>query len=114
MNEKKQLPTNRPTTPLICRICLGDDESATDNPLIAPCKCAGTMSTIHVKCINEWLNSKRETRVSATTHSYQWTVLDCELCQAKFPDTIIAANNKTYKIFDFDEPEDADSPYIVF
>jgi len=38
------------------------------------------MSMIHVKCLVEWLNGKRETRISATTNSYQWTVLDCELC----------------------------------
>lgn len=104
----------RPTTPQICRICLGDDDLFPENPLVTTCKCAGTMSMIHVKCINEWLNSKRETRVSATTHSYQWTILECELCQTKFPDTVIANNGRTYKIFDFDEPENADSPYIVF
>lgn len=69
---------------------------------------------IHVKCINEWLNSKRETRISATTHSYQWTIIDCELCQSRFPDTVIAQNGKTYKIFNFDEPENEESPYIVF
>jgi E3 ubiquitin-protein ligase DOA10 len=78
--EKSNIGTKRPLTPLICRICLCDDEVLNDNPLVSVCKCAGTMSMIHVKCINEWLNIKRETRVSTTTHSYQWTVLECELC----------------------------------
>ena len=69
---------------------------------------------IHIKCINEWLNGKRETRVSLTTHSYQWTILECELCQQRFPDTVLASNNKIYKIFDFDEPDNQEFPYIIF
>jgi E3 ubiquitin-protein ligase DOA10 len=60
----------RPQTAQMCRICLSEDEVENNNPLISPCKCSGSMSMIHVKCINEWLNSKRETRVSATTSSY--------------------------------------------
>jgi hypothetical protein len=42
----------------VCRICLGDDDD-NDNPLIEPCKCAGTMSSIHIECLQNWLNSKR-------------------------------------------------------
>eukprot|EP00347_Sterkiella_histriomuscorum_P019654 403340796 len=110
----KGLDTKRPQTAQVCRICLCEDELENNNPLISACKCSGTMSQIHVKCINEWLNSKRETRVSATTHSYQWTTIECELCQQKFPDQVLATNGKFYKIFDFDEPENDDSPYIVF
>jgi hypothetical protein len=30
----------------VCRICLGEEEE-TVNPLIAPCKCAGSMRFIH-------------------------------------------------------------------
>ena len=72
------------------------------------------MSTIHVKCINEWLNSKRETRMSATTQSYQWTILECELCQARFPDAVLHSSGRIFKIFDFEESDNADAPYIVF
>ena len=35
----------------VCRICLGEDEEETDNPLIEPCKCSGTMSSIHIACL---------------------------------------------------------------
>ena len=31
----------------VCRICLGE-ENETIDPLISPCKCAGTMSHIHL------------------------------------------------------------------
>jgi hypothetical protein len=30
----------------VCRICLGEEEETT-NPLISPCKCAGSMRFIH-------------------------------------------------------------------
>lgn len=33
-----------------CRICLGE-ENESENELISPCKCAGTMKYIHVKCL---------------------------------------------------------------
>ena len=32
--------------PAVCRICLTEEESSTD-PLLTPCKCAGSMSYIH-------------------------------------------------------------------
>jgi len=41
-----------------CRICL-DDMEEEDNPFITPCKCAGSMKFIHLKCLREWLDSKR-------------------------------------------------------
>lgn len=41
----------------ICRICLSED-SDKDNPMISPCKCAGTMKFIHLECLKEWLNCK--------------------------------------------------------
>ena len=34
----------------ICRICLGE-EQLEDDPLFSPCKCAGTMSYVHLKCL---------------------------------------------------------------
>ena len=41
-----------------CRICL-DDTQEEDNPFIIPCKCSGSMRFIHLKCLREWLDSKR-------------------------------------------------------
>ena len=36
-----------------CRICLESDAPA-DDPLIAPCRCAGSMQWVHRKCLDEW------------------------------------------------------------
>jgi E3 ubiquitin-protein ligase DOA10 len=41
-----------------CRICLEDIEEP-DNPFITPCKCTGSVKFIHLKCLREWLDSKR-------------------------------------------------------
>jgi len=44
---------------LVCRICLGEEEDATTNPLFSPCICAGSMGLIHLECLKEWLNNKK-------------------------------------------------------
>ena len=36
-----------------CRICLAEEEE-TSNPLISPCKCAGSMRFIHHLCLKTW------------------------------------------------------------
>ena len=41
----------------ICRICFQDDTS-NENPLISPCKCSGSMKSIHLSCLQLWINSK--------------------------------------------------------
>lgn len=35
-----------------CRVCLStEDVNEPNNPLIAPCKCAGSMGSIHIDCL---------------------------------------------------------------
>jgi len=69
-----------------CRICLGEEEEP-ENPLITPCKCTGTAGTIHINCLTEWLNSKRETRHQGNCRAYLWNVIKCDLCQEPFPES---------------------------
>ena len=111
LKEKK----TRPMTPMVCRICLGDnfDNEEQDNPLISVCNCVGSISQIHWKCLTMWLNQKRETRNAESTRSYQWQVLECELCSAKFPD-FVYHNGKKYKIYEYDEPDERTQQYVVF
>lgn len=68
----------------VCRICLGE-ENERDDPLISPCKCAGTMSHIHLECLREWLNSKRSKKEGDCVKTYCWKALECELCKVRFP-----------------------------
>ena len=75
----------------VCRICYGDDTS-TENPLISPCICKGSMKYIHYKCLKNWLNSKIESEIEQSSDNetiiYNTKELSCELCKAKFPDYI--------------------------
>ncbi|CAH2300552.1 E3 ubiquitin- ligase MARCH1 isoform X2 [Pelobates cultripes] len=52
----------------VCRICHceGDEE----NPLIAPCRCTGTLRFVHQACLHQWIKSS-DTRC-------------CELCKYDF------------------------------
>ena len=44
-----------------CRICLEDEEDlSSGNPFITPCKCTGSMKYIHLKCLREWTDSKKQ------------------------------------------------------
>lgn len=75
----------------ICRICLCEEEDKKANPLITPCKCAGTMKHIHIECLREWLNSKSSFKESTPpgVKTYCWKALECELCKVRFPDRIV-------------------------
>lgn len=50
-----------------CRICWGSEDEVQDganfNPLISPCACTGTISNIHLKCLKDWLETKRTMKV---------------------------------------------------
>ena len=84
----------------VCRICYGDDTSS-DNPLINPCICKGSMKYIHYKCLKNWLNSKIESEMEQNSDNetiiYNTKDLSCELCKAKFPD-YVKIKNKLYNI----------------
>ena len=84
----------------VCRICLSEEEE--DNPLICPCKCAGSMGQIHVECLRSWLNSKRQVYPCEKVTSYFWKALECELCKEPFENKMRSA---LYTIMEFDTPE---------
>uniref|UniRef100_A0A8C9FK71 RING-type E3 ubiquitin transferase n=1 Tax=Pavo cristatus TaxID=9049 RepID=A0A8C9FK71_PAVCR len=41
----------------LCRICQMSSAS-TDNNLIEPCKCTGSLQYVHQECMKKWLQSK--------------------------------------------------------
>ena len=65
----------------VCRICLEDDDEE-DNPFICPCKCIGSMKFIHLKCLREWTDSKKQFQTEEGVSSYYWENLNCELCKS--------------------------------
>ena len=72
------------TFKLPCRICLSE-VYLPDNPLISPCKCAGTMKYIHLTCLQMCLKSKINTRSSDSALSFSWKTMSCDLCKKPYP-----------------------------
>ncbi|NWX43760.1 MARH3 ligase, partial [Steatornis caripensis] len=64
----RTLPTQSPFSDRpMCRIC---HEGSSQEDLLSPCKCTGTLGTIHRSCLERWLSSSNT--------SY------CELCHFRF------------------------------
>ena len=89
-NNEKNIKNKKPK---VCRICYGKDTN-TDNPLICPCTCKGSMKYIHYQCLKNWLNSKIENESSLDSETEEVGItycckdLSCELCKSKLPDYI--------------------------
>ncbi|OXB82332.1 UNVERIFIED_CONTAM: hypothetical protein H355_004649 [Colinus virginianus] len=60
----------------LCRICQMSSAS-TDNHLIEPCKCTGSLQYVHQECMKKWLQSKINSGSSLEA------VTTCELCKEK-------------------------------
>ena len=69
----------------MCRICLETD-APDDDPLIAPCRCSGSMKWVHRKCLNEW--RAQEQVPLAFTH--------CPQCKFQYR-TELDEGEKTFK-----------------
>lgn len=68
----------------VCRICWGNEEEGNEkefNPLISPCNCTGTMKAIHLKCLKQWLDSKRSMKVHKGQVVIKFKKMECELCK---------------------------------
>ena len=85
-----------------CRICLSDVQTPED-PLICPCKCAGTMKFIHLGCLKEWLKSKVSAKVTEKGMSFHIKDLTCELCKTDFP-AFITSNNQKINLLNINFP----------
>lgn len=81
LSQNKQLKISKSC---LCRFCLCEDNED-DNPLIAPCHCAGTMKYIHIDCLKNWLKSKISIKTSNNFISYSFKQLECELCLTPVP-----------------------------
>lgn len=51
-----------------CKICLEETETP-DNFLFNPCKCAGSCGTVHIECLQYWIQIKvKKETIGGTTH----------------------------------------------
>ena len=109
---------NEETTALesgkVCRICLDEEEDfQSGNPFITPCKCTGSMKYIHVKCLREWTDSKRQLQSEHGITSYYWENLNCELCKTQLDLVVRSASDPDKAIFLLDLDRPVDAPYLI-
>ena len=98
----------------VCRICLDEEEDfKSGNPFITPCKCTGSMKYIHVKCLREWTDSKRQLQEGTGITSYYWENLNCELCKSKLDLVVRSASDPDKAIFLLDLDRPVDAPYLI-
>ena len=68
----------------MCRICLENEDNeengGSENPLINPCKCIGSMKYVHFKCLRSWTDKKKVYYFDIGIESHYWENLICELC----------------------------------
>lgn len=94
---------------IICRFCLCEDNDL-QNPLIAPCKCSGTMKYIHIDCLRNWLKSKVNMKILTYMTAYSFKRLECELCLTPVP-MKFKLKSGVYDLINLDKPEGS---YVIF
>ena len=80
-----------------CRICYRYDSDIND-PLISPCKCSGSMSYIHYKCLKSCIDAKLHKKKEENYIFYSWKSFNCEICLFPYPKVIIFKNKKYYLV----------------
>ncbi|XP_063816088.1 probable E3 ubiquitin-protein ligase MARCHF10 [Pseudophryne corroboree] len=60
----------------LCRICLMGGET-TENHLIAPCQCTGSLEYVHTECMKKWLMAKIKSGAELSV------VRTCEMCKQR-------------------------------
>ena len=86
-----------------CRICLSDDYDDNSNPLINPCKCAGTMKYLHLECLRQLVKSKVQTTVHERVTVLTFKTLECDICKSPFPEHV-KVKHTTYTVIDLNRP----------
>lgn len=90
-----------------CRICLCGGHSD-DNPLIAPCRCRGSIEYVHQKCLRAWTSSRLNLQ-DKPHGSFCYRPLKCELCQADYP-AFVAQQSQRLPLVEVPQTQ---APYVV-
>jgi len=95
--------TSRESLP--CRICLhcGPDE---EGPLVAPCRCRGSIEHVHLGCLRHWIRSRCS---SEGKRALCYRPQSCELCKAAYP-THYEAGGRLVPLVAAEAPR---PPYLV-
>ena len=65
----------------LCRFCLETRESSNEE-LVAPCKCSGTVKYLHTSCLKKWVSNEEQ---------YIDTRLTCNMCETRYSVSFLPA-----------------------
>ena len=99
-NDLNDYKNNLNENKFICRICYRNESNIND-PLISPCKCSGSMSYIHFKCLKSCIEAKIHKKKDEKYEIYTWKSFNCEICLYPYP-KYINYKNKKYFLVDID------------
>ena len=96
----------------LCRICYMPETNSILDPLIKPCKCAGSMKYIHLKCLLHWLKTKIQVDKSEYIENnyfslYSSEKVECELCKQIFPH-FIKHKHRIYNLLELEQKSEKD------
>jgi len=80
------------------------------NPIISPCKCTGSMGTIHLNCLRKWIRQKVLITENPPILTIHWKTLSCEVCKEPYPYAIFF-NGNIYELINLPQIK---TPYVVF
>lgn len=84
-----------------CRFCWMS-VATPDNPLIKCCRCNGSVGSIHLHCLKQWLDQKRQSKVSQNFSSFYWKSFECEICKKAYP-LMIKAGTAKFKLVEYEK-----------
>jgi len=74
-----------------CRIC-GDFEITKRDKLISPCSCSGSISKVHVSCLEKWILNRPGNRAAGDN-------LECEICHSTYKVALTHRISLNYDMF---------------
>ncbi len=93
-----------------CRICLGEDMREAQNPLITPCKCAGSVRYVHLQCLKRWIQQRVRVEQHSNSVTVFWKSLSCELCKTPYPFAVYF-DGKIHELIEVPIPP---TPFVIF
>ena len=69
--------------------------------MITPCKCSGSMSFIHYKCLKKSIEINIIKKVESNFKFYSWKNYECEICKTEYP-KYIKYKETIYPLVDID------------
>ena len=84
-----------------CRFCWMTN-ACPENPLLKCCRCAGSVGSIHLKCLQSWMQVKRQSKELPNFSSFFWKTFECEICKKAYP-LMIKTNGYKYKLVEYEQ-----------